>query len=75
MSLNAKTTRPEAYMRILIVDDSEDSRDITEAALFSAGYTNIATAHSARDAYQAARYRQGRQRRRPRTPTSFCSTS
>jgi sigma-B regulation protein RsbU (phosphoserine phosphatase) len=39
-------------MRILVVDDSEDSCDLTEAALFSAGYTDIATAHSAWEAFK-----------------------
>lgn len=39
-------------MRILIVDDSEDSCDITAAALLSAGYKDIATAHSAQDAFR-----------------------
>ncbi|HYA06314.1 MAG TPA: response regulator, partial [Xanthobacteraceae bacterium] len=33
-------------MRILVVDDSEDARDLTEGALLSAGYTDIATAAS-----------------------------
>jgi PleD family two-component response regulator len=33
-------------MRILVIDDSEDSRDLTEGALLSAGYTDIATASS-----------------------------
>ena len=33
-------------MRILVVDDAEDSRDLTEAALLSAGYTDVATASS-----------------------------
>lgn len=33
-------------MRILVIDDSEDSRDITEGALLSAGYTDIVTATS-----------------------------
>ncbi len=33
-------------MRILVVDDVEDSRDLTEAALLSAGYTDIVTAAS-----------------------------
>ena len=37
-------------MRILIVDDSEDSCDLTEGALMSAGYTDIVTAHSAWEA-------------------------
>lgn len=39
-------------MSILIVDDSEDSRDITEAALISAGYQNLISAASAWDAYK-----------------------
>jgi PleD family two-component response regulator len=33
-------------MRLLVVDDSEDSRDLTEGALLSAGYTDILTAAS-----------------------------
>jgi phosphoserine phosphatase RsbU/P len=33
-------------MRILVVDDSEDSRDLTEGALLSAGYANVVTAGS-----------------------------
>jgi len=39
-------------MRILIVDDSEDSRDITKAALLSAGYKMLETASSAWEAYK-----------------------
>ena len=39
-------------MRILIVDDSEDSRDITEAALFSAGYRDVVPAGSAAEAFK-----------------------
>ena len=39
-------------MRILIVDDSEDSCDLTEAALASAGYTDICVAHSAWEAFK-----------------------
>lgn len=38
-------------MRILVVDDSEDSCDIAEAALMSAGYRDVATAGSAAGAY------------------------
>jgi PleD family two-component response regulator len=38
-------------MRILIVDGSEDSRDLTEAALLSAGYDDIAAVDSAEAAY------------------------
>src|SRR5580658_2505724 len=33
-------------MRILVIDDSEDSRDLTEGALLSAGYTDIVTVNS-----------------------------
>jgi sigma-B regulation protein RsbU (phosphoserine phosphatase) len=33
-------------MRILVIDDSEDSRDLTEGALLSAGYTDVETASS-----------------------------
>jgi len=39
-------------MRILIVDDSEDSRDLTEAALASAGYSDICVAQSAWEAFK-----------------------
>lgn len=38
-------------MRILVVDDSEDWRDLTEAALLAAGYEQVTTAESATDAY------------------------
>ena len=34
-------------MQILVVDDSEDARDLTEAALLSAGYRDVLTAESA----------------------------
>ena len=37
-------------MRILLIDDSEDARDLTEGALLSAGYTDIVTVESGRDA-------------------------
>ena len=33
-------------MRILLIDDCEDSRDLTEAALLSAGYNDIVLAGS-----------------------------
>jgi phosphoserine phosphatase RsbU/P len=33
-------------MQILLVDDSEDARDLTEGALLSAGYTDVVTAAS-----------------------------
>jgi PleD family two-component response regulator len=39
-------------MRILVVDDSEDSRDIAEAAMLSAGYADIVTAASGWEAIQ-----------------------
>ncbi|HZS63422.1 MAG TPA: response regulator [Xanthobacteraceae bacterium] len=39
-------------MQILIVDDSEDSRELTEAALLSAGYTDVRTAASAWEAFK-----------------------
>jgi PleD family two-component response regulator len=37
-------------MRILVVDDQEDARDLTEGALLSAGYDDIVTAASGWDA-------------------------
>lgn len=37
-------------MRILVVDDQEDSRDLTEGALLSAGYGDVVTATSAWEA-------------------------
>jgi phosphoserine phosphatase RsbU/P len=39
-------------MRILIVDDADDSCDLTEAVLLSAGYTDVRIARSAREAYK-----------------------
>ena len=39
-------------MRILIVDDDEDSRDLTEAALVSAGCSDICVADSASEAFR-----------------------
>ena len=39
-------------MRILVVDDQEDHRDLTEGALLSAGYTDIVTAASGWDAFK-----------------------
>ena len=38
-------------MGILVVDDSEDGRDIAEAVLLAAGYKDVATASSAADAF------------------------
>jgi sigma-B regulation protein RsbU (phosphoserine phosphatase) len=39
-------------MRILIVDDFEDGRDIAKAMLFAAGYEDVCTAGSAMEAYR-----------------------
>jgi PleD family two-component response regulator len=39
-------------MRILLVDDSEDARDITEAMLISANYRDVVTATSAWEAFK-----------------------
>ena len=39
-------------MRILIVDDSEDIRDLMEAILLAAGYTEIVTVESAAAAFE-----------------------
>lgn len=38
-------------MRILIVDDSEDGRDVAEAMLLAAGYADVSTVGSASEAY------------------------
>jgi PleD family two-component response regulator len=46
-----KNGQTEATTRILVVDDSEDSRELSEAALHSAGYKDVVTAASAADAY------------------------
>ncbi|ABD08801.1 response regulator receiver modulated diguanylate cyclase [Rhodopseudomonas palustris HaA2] len=39
-------------MRILVIDDSEDGRDVAEAMLIAAGYEDVQTSDSAADAYQ-----------------------
>jgi PleD family two-component response regulator len=39
-------------MRILVIDDSEDGRDIAEAMLLAAGYEHVSTAGSAAEAYR-----------------------
>jgi PleD family two-component response regulator len=39
-------------MGILVVDDSEEGRDIAEAMLLAAGYTDVSTAASAVEAYR-----------------------
>jgi PleD family two-component response regulator len=38
-------------MRILVIDDSEDGRDIAKAMLVAAGYEHVSSARSAADAY------------------------
>jgi CheY-like chemotaxis protein len=40
----------EVQMRILVVDDCDDSRDLIEAALLSAGYGNVLASPSAWEA-------------------------
>ncbi len=45
------TTPPVSSAQILIVDDSEDSADITAAYLRDGGFREITIAHSAADAY------------------------
>jgi len=52
-------------MRILLVDDSEDFRDLTEAALLSAGYNDVATATSALEALEFWMSSHGPTNRRP----------
>jgi phosphoserine phosphatase RsbU/P len=42
----------EMYMRILVVDDSEESSAITQAALAAAGYSDIRCAKSAWEAFE-----------------------
>jgi PleD family two-component response regulator len=49
---NAFNRQTEAPMRILVVDDNEDSRDVTEAALLTAGYRDVQTAASAATAFK-----------------------
>jgi len=39
-------------MRILVVDDSEDGRDVAEAMLLAAGYKHVCTAGSAAEAFR-----------------------
>jgi sigma-B regulation protein RsbU (phosphoserine phosphatase) len=46
------STSMEMYMRLLVVDDSEYSRAITQAALASAGYSDIRCAKSAWEAFE-----------------------
>ena len=60
-------------MRILVVDDTEDSRDLTEAALLSAGYNDIVIAGSGWEALKILDV--GRSTENTRTSTWCCSTS
>jgi sigma-B regulation protein RsbU (phosphoserine phosphatase) len=46
-------------MKILVVDDSDDSRELTEAALRSAGYTDVRCASSAAEAFRALGFDRG----------------
>jgi phosphoserine phosphatase RsbU/P len=52
--INAAAANREAKpdMKILIVDDSEDQRELTEAALRSAGYSEVRSAASANEAFK-----------------------
>ena len=47
----AKTSM-EIFVRCLVVDDSEDSCDLTEAILTSAGYGHVCCAQSAWEAFE-----------------------
>ena len=49
---NTFKRQTEVPMRILVVDDNEDSRDITEAALLGAGYRNVLAVESAAAAFK-----------------------
>jgi len=49
-------------MLILIVDDADDSCDLTEAVLLSAGYTGRSIAHSAREAFKVMDIASGSER-------------
>ena len=60
-------------MRILVVDDSEDSRDLTEGALLSAGYTDVLTAASGWEALKMLDV--GRATDESPSSTSRCSIS
>ena len=42
-------------MRILVVDDSQEWRDLTEAALAGAGFTDVRSVGSAEDAFRELR--------------------
>src|SRR5437764_545986 len=42
----------EFTMRIMVIDDSEDGRDVTEAMLLTAGYEHVSAAESAAEAYR-----------------------
>jgi PleD family two-component response regulator len=52
---NTFKRQAEVPMRILVVDDSEDSRDITKAALLGAGYREVQTVGSAAAAFKHLR--------------------
>jgi hypothetical protein len=42
----------ELYMRCLVVDDSEDSRDLTESIVTSAGYEHVHCPQSAWETFE-----------------------
>ena len=60
-------------MRILVVDDQEDARDLTEGGLMSAGFTDLVTASSAWEALKLST--SGAPPRRRLLSTSSCSIS
>ncbi|MGP9810390.1 response regulator [Rhodopseudomonas sp. NSM] len=51
LGMSCRSTQGTICMRILVVDDSEDARDVAEAMLLAAGYEDIQTSESAEEAY------------------------
>lgn len=51
-SAAAANTETEPDINILVVDDSKDQRELTEAALRSAGYNDVRSAASANEAFK-----------------------
>jgi CheY-like chemotaxis protein len=48
----SRKRQTEIQVRVLIVDDYENSRDLTEAAFVTAGYSDVCVAGSAREAFK-----------------------
>ncbi len=57
-----------AATKILIVDDSEDMRELLRTYLLKAGYSNIFTATSAEQAYQLLHYSEDKEDLAPESP-------